>query len=107
VAQQDNPTTSTTLVVGFVGAILTFVVIVALEAMYYHFEKAETQAKNADFTPASLTQLRAEQQEQLQTIGWIDREKGIVRIPIDVAKNVVRREMRSTTRPASGSTETP
>ncbi len=36
--------------------------------------------------PAMLREYRAEQHRKLTTYGWVDREKGIVRIPIDRAK---------------------
>lgn len=36
--------------------------------------------------PAMLEEYEAEQARKLTTYGWVDREKGIVRIPIDRAK---------------------
>ena len=41
-------------------------------------------------TPAlDMTQMRAHENEELHAPGWVDQQKGIVRIPIDVAKKLV------------------
>lgn len=39
--------------------------------------------------PATLEEYRAEQERKLMTYGWVDREKGIVRIPIERAKELI------------------
>lgn len=39
--------------------------------------------------PATLEEYRAEQERKLATYGWVDREKGIVRIPIERAKTLI------------------
>lgn len=42
--------------------------------------------------PNPLEQIRAADQAALHSFGWIDREKGVVRIPIDLAMEKVIRE---------------
>lgn len=39
--------------------------------------------------PANLQVLRAREQEILTTYGWVDQNAGTVRVPIDVAKDLV------------------
>jgi hypothetical protein len=44
-------------------------------------------------TPAlDLERFRAKEEETLGTYGWVDREKGVVRIPIERAMEIVARE---------------
>jgi hypothetical protein len=42
--------------------------------------------------PAELERLRARDRERLETYGWIDRDEGLVRIPILRAMELVARE---------------
>lgn len=39
--------------------------------------------------PMNLKKFRAHEQETLTSYGWVDREAGTVRVPIDVAKDLV------------------
>ena len=39
--------------------------------------------------PANLAQFRAKQHEALTTYGWMDKNAGVVRIPIDRAKDLI------------------
>lgn len=41
---------------------------------------------------AYLEDLRASQEKQLQSYAWVDRQRGIVQIPIDEAMRIVVRE---------------
>ena len=46
-------------------------------------------------TPATdMEQMRATEDEALHTPGWIDKEKGIVRLPIEVAKVLAVQRLR-------------
>ncbi|HKI69004.1 MAG TPA: hypothetical protein VKA67_05405, partial [Verrucomicrobiae bacterium] len=46
-----------------------------------------------------LAQLHADETEKLTHIGWIDQGKGVVRLPINVAMQIVEREWQN---PAMG-----
>jgi hypothetical protein len=47
-------------------------------------------APNLQVTPASdLDQLRAEEDLRLNTFDWVDKEQGVVRIPVQTAMEVV------------------
>jgi hypothetical protein len=89
----DDPHTSGTVVVGVVGAILVFAVIVALQALFYNVESAETVSKVYDVGPDQLNLLRADQLERLHSYRWIDHEQGVVGIPIDLAMKLVADEL--------------
>lgn len=93
----DDPKASATVLVGIVGTILVFAIIVALQALYYHVEETEAYRKGSGQFSNTQTQLRAQQEADLQSYGWIDRDKGIVRVPIDVAMDLVVRESQTAT----------
>lgn len=42
--------------------------------------------------PAAGELLKQRQQKQLQRYGWVDRPRGVVRVPIDVAMDLVAKE---------------
>jgi hypothetical protein len=90
--QGGDPKASLTLVAALVGAILVFVIIVALQAFFYRSEEAERAIKFYPVVPEELAKLRATQQEQLHTYRWVDRDRGIVAIPIDQAMELVVRD---------------
>jgi hypothetical protein len=43
--------------------------------------------------PPSAATLRAKEKEVLTSYGWVDQDKGVVRIPVDVAQNLVVQEL--------------
>jgi hypothetical protein len=85
------------------GAVLAGVIIVVVlitYALFHYFFKAENRARplpsplsySAEPTPqprlsvdpgAELQSLRAEEDQALKTYGWIDPDRGLVRVPID------------------------
>lgn len=89
----EDPKSSTIAVIGVVGAVLIFVIIVWLQAVFYRVEEAEIRRKNYARVPEEMAKLRAEQQENLNRFGWVDEKGGVVSIPIDRAMEAVVREM--------------
>ena len=65
-SDNSDPNTSTTVIVGVVGAIVVFALIVALQALYYHVEETRIQAQTANEAPDAIVRLRAEQSEVVQ-----------------------------------------
>jgi hypothetical protein len=52
-------------------------------------EERRPPAPRLQVAPRSeMQQIREQQQRTLSSYGWIDRERGLVRIPIDVAKRL-------------------
>lgn len=44
---------------------------------------------NSMTPPVDMEQMRATEEQALHEPGWVDKQKGIVRVPIDVAKQLV------------------
>jgi hypothetical protein len=44
---------------------------------------------NRDTAETDMAEMRRSEEEQLHTVGWVDKQNGIVRLPIDVAKQLV------------------
>jgi len=78
---------------GLLGVVLTADVILGLTVLYYWYEGGlETSAKFTE-PPAKLEALLAQQQTRLTDYRLIDREKGVVGIPIDRAMELVLAEL--------------
>ena len=92
--ERGDPDAPMTVVVGIVGAILIFVVIVALQALFNRAEEGELARKVVAAAPRDLESVRAEQLERLNGYRWVDRSKGIVSVPIDRAMEKVLAEIR-------------
>lgn len=97
----DDPDPFATVYVGIVGTILLIFCILALQAAYYNLDAAEAQRKIFSQPPVELMELRAGQQHNLTTYGWVDRDKGIVRIPIDRAIELTVQELASGAAPSA------
>ncbi|MBI2840052.1 MAG: hypothetical protein HYX75_17190 [Acidobacteria bacterium] len=95
----SDPSAYGTIVVGFVGAILTVAIIIGLQALFYSVEQEENLQKVYSQSAEELARLRAEQLELLNSYRWIDREKGIVGIPIDRAMEMTVRELNAPATP--------
>jgi hypothetical protein len=97
----SEPDTSLTAVVGIASAIVLFVVVVFLQAFFYHQEQDENARKVVAVAPEELSELRAQQQELLRSCRFIDPKQGVVAIPIERAMELVVREGGTST-PAPG-----
>jgi hypothetical protein len=84
-----DPSTSRTVLVGFIGTIILFVVIVALQALFYTEEKREFERKVLNQVPEELASLRAKQVENLNAYRWVEKASGVVAIPIDRAMQII------------------
>src|SRR5437588_6599469 len=79
--------------IGIVGALL--IVLILVLAMKHYTEPAPLNEKRASERAKALADLRALEHEELTTAGWLDQAKGIVRLPIEDAMNLVEREWRN------------
>jgi hypothetical protein len=90
-------------------AAIIIIVLLAAYALFHYFYLGESRARprpsplsfGTEPTPeprlsvdpgAELSSMRAEEDEVLKNYGWIDRERGIVRIPIDRAMAILARK---------------
>jgi hypothetical protein len=88
-----DPSASSTMLVGLIGAIALVVIIAGLSALYYGSAREEWEGKFLARSAAELTDVRAAQQAELEGYRWVDREQGVVAIPIERAMELVAREL--------------
>ncbi len=87
--RNPDPSSSRTVLVGFIGTVLLFVIIVALQALFYTVERKEFERKVLNEVPEELASLRARQIENLNAYRWVDKASGVVAIPIDQAMRII------------------
>ena len=86
--------------IGLVLAAVLLVLAIAVVAVSFGFSDAVSDARRSLATPMpeprlqtdppdDLAKLRGREQKQLDTYYWVDRDKGIVHIPIDEAMKQV------------------
>jgi hypothetical protein len=85
VSGNGDPKASSTVVIGVVGALVLVVIVIALQALYYRAEQAEVVRKVYQAAPEEWSRLRAEQEARLHAYRWVDKQKGVVAVPIDRA----------------------
>lgn len=90
-----DPNAQWTVLIGIVGTILTFVIIVALQVLFHRVSKEELARKSA-MPNADLERIRTAQLEHLNSYRYIDQAAGRVAIPIDRAKELVLVELNET-----------
>ena len=85
----DDPDVPASAIVGILGAVLLFVIIVGLQALFYSMERQELARKVTEDPYDPLQRLDADQLELLNSYGWVDQQAGIAHIPIDRAMELV------------------
>lgn len=91
-AEADTVDAPMIAVLGFIAAILAFVVILGLLVFFSKMEKSEREQKYVSQPPAGLTKLQAGQRALLAEYGYVNQAKGIVRIPIEDAMELVTKD---------------
>ena len=95
-ARYDDLDTQNLTVIGICGAVGTFVVIVGLQVMYHQFESKELARKVLSAPQTTAESVLNDQRSKLASMGWVDRSKQVVAVPIDDAMNqVVAREQKA------------
>jgi hypothetical protein len=74
-----------TVIAGFVGCILLFAFIVAVQILFQRAEQAQFHEKVVAQVPEQLSQLRSEQEARINSYRIVDEKKGVAAIPIDEA----------------------
>ena len=90
----DDPNVAASAVVGVVSAILLFVIIVMLQALFYRAEQRELARKVYSQPYQTLQQLDADQLGLLNSYGWVSEKEGVVHVPIDRAMEIVAAESK-------------
>ena len=94
----DDPDVPASAIVGILGAVLLFVIIVGLQALFYSMERQELARKVTEDPYDPLQRLDADQLELLNSYGWVDQQAGIAHIPIDRAMELVVEDAQTTQR---------
>lgn len=100
-ASHEDINTPMVAVVGFLGAIVVFAVIVMLIVVYYNEEGRQRAEKDLSVPPAEIRRLVAQQEGQLADYRLLDSEKKIVAIPISRAMKLVVDELAASTAKAA------
>jgi hypothetical protein len=77
---------------GAAFALLFLAGIFAMQAYFLQAERAENARKVVAVAPEELSLARAQQTGQIAAYRWVDRNAGVVAIPIDVAMDLVVKE---------------
>jgi hypothetical protein len=98
----DDPSAFPIVYAGLVGTLILILCVILISALTSSMESAQTRAKVYAAGVPELERLHAEQVQNIQRYRWIDRERGIVALPIDEAiRLVVRDGAQPATLPAS------
>jgi len=101
VRERGEPNTQVTVVVGIVGAVLLFVLVVLLQAFFYHAERDEVARKVVAVAPEELRHCGAAAGD-LHSYRWVDEKTGVVAIPIERATELLVQESATGVRPRGG-----
>lgn len=88
----DDPNVAASAVVGVIGAIGLFVIIVLLQTWFYRAEEGERFRKVYSQPYQELQKIDNEQLERLGSFGWISEGDGVAHIPIERAMKIVAEE---------------
>ncbi len=91
----DDLDTGKLALLGFVSAITVFAAIVAAQVVYGHFAARELARKEIAVPNVEAEDVLHQQQAKLAQYGWIDRNQGVVAIPIERAMQLVVSESQS------------
>lgn len=92
-ATEEDLNTSAIALVGFLGAIILFAVIVILMIVFYQVEARQQYEKDVSQAYGEVSQLAADQQGRLASYGWVDQEQKIAHIPVKRAMDLVTAEL--------------
>ena len=87
--EASDPRGWSTAWISTVGIVLTFVSVLLLEVLYHRTQQREFDRKVVAAEPVERNELQREQHELLESYGWVDRENGIVAIPVEEAMRLV------------------
>lgn len=91
----DDINTPAIVVVGFIGAILTFVLIVGVQTLYFNYQQTVLDSYASTDASRTADNLIAEQENLLNREGWLSKEDDQVSISIERAMQIVVRELQA------------
>lgn len=79
--------------IGFLAASLIFIVLVVIAK--FSGKTPAIDAARGNAISSALYQIRTNEVVSLNNAGWIDRDRGTVRLPIDTAMQIAAQEWRN------------
>jgi hypothetical protein len=77
------------VLLGISGVVVFFVVLLPLQALFVKNQQDEEVRQKAAAATAETIRIRTEQLELLRFYRWVDKNKGIIAIPIERAMQLV------------------
>jgi hypothetical protein len=72
-------------IIGIIGAILTFVLIVLVQVFFHLVQESKLKDKGVEEPLTSTVSQKAAQLEAITNYRWVDQKKNLVAVPIDLA----------------------
>lgn len=92
----DRPTTERTGLAYLVGILGSFLIVAALVwAMQRYTQPPPLGEDRVALRKKALAELRAAEASELDTFGWVDQGKGVVRLPIAEAMKLTLRDWQN------------
>ena len=88
-AEQDSVPVGRLFLIGFVGIVLTYVIVLLLQGLYYAGERGQWEGKVVAIPTAEANAVLAEQMEANRSYGEVDTEAGTYQIPVEQAIDLV------------------
>ena len=99
----DHPEQTKVIFLWGVVTVVILVVLVVWARSYFFLVRNEFVQRNYLSAPnPKIDEQHAREQQVLSSYGWVDRQKGIVHIPIDQAMDIMVRDAQSGSSPSSG-----
>jgi len=90
--QEAHGQTNTTLILGFLGGTVVFVAVVGFIVYQYFLLLAREQQESLQERRTNTAEVRSMEAawgETLSSYGWVDAQAGVVRVPLEVARERV------------------
>ena len=91
-SERDDINVPVVFTTGLISALLLFVIVVGIQAWFYHELNRENREKVYGQRNEQLEALRDQQEANLTTYRWLDREQGRVAMPIEQAMKIYVRK---------------
>ena len=90
---QDDPDTAVTALVAILFGVLTVASVLALQGYFEYVKDVELRSKVVNVRPAELQQALEEGEARISGYRWLDRDHGVVAIPIEKAMELTVERM--------------
>jgi hypothetical protein len=88
-SEPDSPRTTLIFLAVLVGSFVLTGIVLGLDQYFEISLREEIENKQLKPESAQLRQLRADEEAKLTRYQWADQKKGVVRIPLDRARELV------------------